>query len=313
MSLRRDGDLEECLKTEILMSDPRLRDIIGSNRSEKPSAEIILFPSDEGVRINGGRTGAAKASSLILEQLLKLTPHPHNAEEHSAFLRNVQVRDNLICSGNVEKDQELLGKTVAESFRKRAVPVILGGGHETSFGHFLGYTEEKKSVNILNIDAHSDVRPLKNGQSHSGSPFYQAINHSSKACQSYNVAGINPASISEEHFQFAKSQGVCLMEYETTLPAVKKIMQGFDQENLMITMDMDAVNQGQAPGVSAPNSSGISSSLWLDLAFEFGKNSKVTSFDLCEVNPAFDRDDQTVKLAALTVWKFLLGLSIRSD
>lgn len=295
------------------MSDPRLRDIIGSNGAEKPSVEIFLFPSDEGVRINGGRTGAANAPSLILEQLLKLTPHPHYAENHSSFLEKVLVRDDLVCSGNVEKDQELLGKNVAESFQKGAVPIILGGGHETSFGHFLGYANEKEPVNILNIDAHSDVRPLKNGKAHSGSPFYQVINHSSEICRSYNVAGINPASISEEHFWFIKRQGECLMESETSLSAVKEIMQDFNQENLMITMDMDAVNQGQAPGVSAPNSSGISSSLWLDVAFEFGKNSKVTSFDLCEVNPAFDRDQQTVRLAALTIWKFLLGLSLRSS
>jgi len=293
------------------MSDPRLRDIIGGNNDENPTAEIILFPSDAGVKINGGRTGAADAPALILKQLLKLTPHPLHAVKHTSFLENVRVRDDLTCSGNVENDQELLGEVVAESLKKGAIPIILGGGHETSFGHFLGYAEEEKPVSILNIDAHSDVRPLKKGKAHSGSPFYQAIQHPSKMCRSYNVAGINPSSISEEHYRFVKNQGKCLMESETTLPAVVKIMNDLSTENLMITMDMDAVNQGQAPGVSAPNSSGISASLWLDLAFEFGKNPNVTSFDICEVNPAFDRDHQTVKLAALTVWRFLLGVALR--
>ncbi|MEX2457087.1 MAG: formimidoylglutamase [Balneolaceae bacterium] len=293
------------------MNDPRLRDIINSKEGEKTSAEIILFPSDEGVKINGGRTGAANAPSLILDQLLKLTPHPLHVKKHISFLENIHVCDDLVCSGNVEKDQELLGKTVAESFQKGAIPIIFGGGHETAFGHFLGYAAAEKPVNILNIDAHSDVRPLKNGQAHSGSPFYQAINHSSKLCRSYNVAGINPSSISEGHFNFVKSQGECLMESETTLYSVKKIIQDLDQGNLMITMDMDAVNQGQSPGVSAPNSSGISSSLWLDLAYEFGKNPAVTSFDISEVNPEYDRDHQTVRLAAMTIWKFLLGIALR--
>lgn len=293
------------------MSDPRLRDIIGSNKADHVTAEIILFPSDEGVRINGGRTGSAKAPSLILDQLIKLTPHPLHIQKHVSFLENVHVRDDLICSGNIEKDQKLLGDVVAESFRKEAIPIILGGGHETSFGHFLGYVTAEKPVNILNIDAHSDVRPLKNGQAHSGSPFYQATTHSSGMCRSYNVAGINPASSSKEHFQFVRKYGKCLQESETTLPAVVKILDDLSEESLMITMDMDALNQGQAPGVSAPNSSGISSSLWLDLAFEFGNNSKVNSFDLCKVNPKFDRDHQTVRLAALSVWYFLLGNALR--
>jgi formiminoglutamase len=41
------------------------------------------------------------------------------------------------------------------------------------------------------------------------------------------------------------------------------------------------------------------------------KQEKVSSFDLCEVNPVYDRDMKTVRLAALTVWYFLFGLSMR--
>jgi len=76
-------------------------------------------------------------------------------------------------------------------------------------------------------------------------------------------------------------------------------------------MDMDAVKQADAPGVSAPNALGIKKEDWLQLAYGFGKHPKVTSFDLSEVNPEFDRDNQTVKLAALTVWYFLLGVALR--
>ncbi|MGF1669348.1 MAG: arginase family protein, partial [Balneolaceae bacterium] len=57
--------------------------------------------------------------------------------------------------------------------------------------------------------------------------------------------------------------------------------------------------------------SGLSKHLWLDLAFEFGRQPGVTSFDLCEVNPLYDIDSRTSRLAALTIWYFLLGLSCR--
>jgi formiminoglutamase len=79
----------------------------------------------------------------------------------------------------------------------------------------------------------------------------------------------------------------------------------------MVTFDMDAVDQSQAPGVSAPCANGLPSDLWLTAAYLAGRNEQVTSFDLSELNPRHDRDSQTAKLAALTIWNFLLGLSER--
>ena len=84
-----------------------------------------------------------------------------------------------------------------------------------------------------------------------------------------------------------------------------------ESERLMVTFDMDAVDQAFAPGVSAPCVNGLHHDLWLTAAYLAGRNEQVSSFDLSEVNPSFDRDGQTAKLAALTIWQFLLGLSQR--
>ena len=35
--------------------------------------------------------------------------------------------------------------------------IVLGGGHETSYGHFLGYALASRQVEILNWDAHTDA------------------------------------------------------------------------------------------------------------------------------------------------------------
>lgn len=74
---------------------------------------------------------------------------------------------------------------------------------------------------------------------------------------------------------------------------------------------MDAVSQSETPGVSAPNATGMRSELWLQLAVEFGLHPKVTSFDLYEVYPLYDIDNQTVRLATRTIWNFLLGEALR--
>ncbi len=53
----------------------------------------------------------------------------------------------------------------------------MGGGNDQSFpnGHALLRDEATRAFGVINIDAHLDVRPLKEGKAHSGSPFRQLI------------------------------------------------------------------------------------------------------------------------------------------
>ena len=77
--------------------------------------------------------------------------------------------------------------------------------------------------------------------------------------------------------------------------------------DVLATFDLDAVDQSQAPGVSAPNACGIDKRLWLYAAYAAGRSSAVRSMDIVELSPPHDRDDHTARLAALTVWEFLVG------
>ena len=79
----------------------------------------------------------------------------------------------------------------------------------------------------------------------------------------------------------------------------------------MVTFDLDAVDQAQAPGVSAPAVNGLDQELWLHAAYRTGRCPQVTSVDVVELNPRVDVDDRTARLAALTVMAVLRGLSDR--
>jgi formiminoglutamase len=290
--------------------DLRLRDFIRKSGPEHSRIGLIEFPSDQGVFINRGRQGSSKAPELIKAGLYNLTPHPVFYDEHTELLESVWECDRIGCTGDLPADQDLLAKAVAGELNKESIPLIIGGGHETSYGHFLGYIEAKRDVTILNIDAHADVRELKEGKGHSGSPFFQALNHPSERCKEYHVFGLNPSSVAGDHYRFVNQNGSAHFSEETTVEKVVNCLNSAGHD-VMVTMDMDAVSQSDAPGVSAPNTSGMRSELWLQLAFEFGRHPKVASFDLCEVNPLYDMDNQTVRLAARTIWNFLLGVAFR--
>ena len=292
-------------------SDLRIRDFIRQNpTAEKSLIDLISFPTDQGVIINNGRPGSALAPELVRARFFNLTPSPVHFEAHTTLLKRVSDQGIVPCENDLASDQALIGSRVSLSLQNGAIPVIIGGGHETAYGHFLGYVDAGKPVTIFNIDAHTDVRHLKGGKPHSGSPFRQAIEHSSGVCRGYHVFGLNPTSVAIEHDEFVREHGSAHYIDEFDLNCVLETVLGCDTD-VMITMDMDAVDQSQAPGVSAPNANGMSTKTWLKTAFELGKIGKITSFDLCEVNPVYDKDGKTVRLAAMTIWYFLLGVALR--
>ncbi len=292
--------------------DPRLgRWLARHSSAESARVALVGFPSDEGVRRNGGRPGAAAGPAAIRRALYALTP---DAEQPGAFTdlldRTADLGD-VPVTGDVEADQQTLGDTLAPLLAAGIVPVVLGGGHETSFGHFLGYVGAGRDVEILNWDAHADVRPLKDGLAHSGSPFRQALEHASGRCTRYQVAGLQPHSTARAHLDVIDDHGgEVVWRRSLSEVRVRSIATGLAAPTLA-TFDLDAVDAASAPGVSAPNVGGLPAGLWLYAAYELGRSPLVGSFDVVELNPAFDADGRTARLAALTVWHVLKGLAER--
>lgn len=299
---------------ETAKDDPRIGHLMSLEGSAPKNIEVVLlgFPSDEGVRRNNGRPGASAAPDEIRKQLYKMTLPPEEAESFARLLKQTRDLGNIAVSMDLKSGQQDLGNILSEILSEGIIPIILGGGHETAFAHFLGYAEAGLKTAVINLDAHTDVRDLKEGKAHSGSPFRQAIEHESGCCDKYLVAGLQPHSVSKAHLDYIRDKGGrYIFRDETNITSFSGLLHEHNSERIMVTFDMDAVDQAYAPGVSAPCTNGLHHDLWLTAAYLAGRNEQVTSFDVSEVNPAYDRDGQTVKLAALTIWQFLLGLSQR--
>jgi formiminoglutamase len=270
---------------------------------------ILGFPSDEGVRRNGGRVGAALGPAAIRSALYRLAPDARSPRFDELLSRTRDVGD-VEVSGDVEVDQQRLGEVLTSYIELGCFCVVLGGGHETSYGHFLGYAGAGRSVEILNWDAHPDVRDLMEGRAHSGSPFRQAIEDRSGACRRYSVAGLQPQSVAREHVAYVERRGRAVWRDDVTPERIAQLYRSSDGP-VLASFDLDAVNEAEAPGVSAPNAGGLSSDLWIEAAYQAGRSPAVSSADIVELNPVVDRDGQTARLAAVTVWWLLRGRSER--
>lgn len=301
----------EVTQPETASDDPRIGRLLGSRLGARdtPHVVIIGFPSDEGIRRNGGRVGAARGPAAIRSVLYRLVPDARSPRFDELLSRTRDLGDVEI-SGDVEVDQQCLGKVLTPHIEQGCLCIVLGGGHETSYGHFLGYARAGRRVEILNWDAHTDVRDLIAGRGHSGSPFRQAIEDRSGACRRYSVAGLQPHSVARAHVAYVERQGRLVWRDDVTPERIAQLYRSTDGPAL-VSFDLDAVNEAEAPGVSAPNAGGLPSDLWVEAAYQAGRSPAVCSADIVELNPVVDRDAQTARLAAVTVWWLLRGRSER--
>ena len=159
----------------MINDDIRLGDILGMG--DDGDIVLIGFPYDEGVRRNGGRVGSRLGPSAFRESLHR-TGTVINAELDDLDLRcHLQISDG----GNIREDLSLedahqqLEETIFQLLSKKKIPFVIGGGNDQSYPNasaLLRFLQGQSSLHVINIDAHLDVRPLKQGnQVHSGSPF----------------------------------------------------------------------------------------------------------------------------------------------
>src|SRR5262245_26988727 len=89
---------------EVVEEDARLGNLIANNLSIPATARLIIvgFPSDEGVRRNYGRVGAAGGPSSIRHWLSRLTPDSHCHEAFLELLAHTSDLGDLKVTGDLE-------------------------------------------------------------------------------------------------------------------------------------------------------------------------------------------------------------------
>ncbi|MEY8732355.1 formimidoylglutamase [Peribacillus frigoritolerans] len=267
---------------------------------------LIGFKCDEGVKRNKGRVGAAEGPDHIRQSLAKLPCHLPSQTEL------VDAGDVICESTEMEAAQSQLGSAVARILESKAIPIILGGGHETLYGHYLGIRKSigpKARLGIINIDAHFDMRPYENETS-SGTMFKQILDED-QSC-GYLCVGIQKQGNTKALFETAERSKVdYILEEDLSLyemDETKRRINEFAKENdyIMLTLCTDVIDSAYAPGVSAPSPFGLDPKLVRAIIRHIVSNEKILSFDISEVNPSLDENNKTVTLAGHLINEVLL-------
>lgn len=269
----------------------------GAVRTPKPAA-LLGFASDEGVRRNKGRTGAAAAPAAIRHALGPLAFH---------LGRTVADAGDVVVSGGaLEAGQERAGRAVTALLDAGQLPAVLGGGHETAYASYLGVSSSAavqggQRLGILNLDAHFDLRDEPAPSS--GTPFLQMARAEAAAGRDfrYAVVGISEPNNTRALFDTARKLGVqYLLDEDCGAERVREFVAGFlaGIDVLYLTIDLDVLPAAVAPGVSAPAAYGVPLPVISAVCRQVAGSGKLLHLDIAELNPEFDIDGRTARVAA---------------
>lgn len=263
-------------------------------------AVVLGFCSDAGVLRNKGRVGAAKAPAAIRSALGPLAFHL----DRDVF----DAGDVVVEDDSLEAGQERAGRAISELLDAGNLTVVLGGGHETAFASYLGVAGSEavrgKRLGVLNLDAHFDLRDEPTPSS--GTPFLQIANAEAAAGRElqYAVVGISEPNNTRTLFDTADRLGVKYLLDEVCSPeAAEVFVTDFlaDVDVLYLTIDLDVMPASVAPGVSAPAAYGVPLPVISAICRQVAASGKLLHMDVAELNPEFDIDSRTAKVAARLV------------
>ncbi|MEU4646978.1 formimidoylglutamase [Nocardia fluminea] len=280
-----------------------------------PGACVFVgFASDEGVRRNKGRQGAAVGPDALRRALSPMAlPAP---------LRAFDAGTITVTDRRLEEGQRRLGTTLSALLDAGAFPVVFGGGHEVAYGSHLGLanstlaasrgvaapstapSRSKPTVGILNLDAHFDLRCDRLPSS--GTPFRQILEADDTV--RYAVIGISQPSNTAALFDTAHRLGVRYLLDDDCDPArvttfVDEFLAGLDL--LHLTIDLDVLPAAVAPGVSAPAAYGVAPAIIQSVCDRVTTSGKLVIADIAELNPVFDIDHRTARTAAHLVHRLV--------
>ncbi len=284
-------------------------------RSQVEGAPVLLgFCCDEGVRRNQGRVGARHGPVEIRRALANLVC----AKDFVLFdAGDIQCQDK-----DLEGAQRALAAKLVTVLERGGVPLLLGGGHEIAWASFLGAqnylaaSAQNATLGIINFDAHFDLRAP--APASSGSPFRQCHDFCRRQGRDFHyfVLGINPSANTDALFNYARAHGVKWLPDTALLDDkpndIVARLDAFIQplDYLYLTLCLDVFSACFAPGVSAPAALGIHPAMAIKLIGtikQLCRRHQVVPLlcDVAEMNPRFDRDGQTARLAARLIYEVL--------
>jgi formiminoglutamase len=199
-------------------------------------------------------------------------------------------------------------------------PLIIGGDHAITAPAVRAYcrAHPELQVGLIHFDAHNDVRVMDHGPTN-GTPIRGILESGVRVRgDSLVQVGIHGFMNASYYKRWVEGQGGTIYTarairqqgIEDVINAALSIA-GRGTDVIYVTVDIDVLEVGYAPGTAAATADGLSPVDLLEALFILGQDPRVAAIDFVELDPHRDVAEITVRTFGSAILTFLAGLLLR--
>ena len=254
---------------------------------------------------------------------------PHDASRPHLALRVDPLQElRVLDAGDVVMNPvtgqdalKALERAVLAAAEAGAIPLVLGGDHTITWPDVTGVARAKGwgRVSVIHFDAHADTGDLQWGSliGH-GLPMRRLIESGACRGDRFLQVGLRGYWPEPPTLQWMAEQRMRSYEmHEVTARGLDAVLaEAFaiavdDCDGVFVSVDLDVVDPGMAPGTGTPEPGGFTGRQLLDAVRRIAVELPVVGVDVVEVAPAYDSADITSILANRVVLEMLSGIAFR--
>ncbi len=263
------------------------------------------------------KSGLEKMLTSLGGDVVETTMIPCRKPLHVVSAGSAKYLDEVVAAAR------LSSAVVEKAVRRKDFVLTLGGDHSIALGTVAGAASVHRSMGVIWIDAHPDANTHETtltGNIHGmpaaslmgfGHPLLTDIGRTGRKISPENFLYIGLKDIDKAEIEFLRREKVStvtmldiaergLLPARLAIDALRRKV-----DTIWVSMDMDSIDEGYAPGVGMPNSGGLTKREILSLAQYIGKTCILTGLDVVEISPAKDKDAKTATLALELTARFL--------
>ncbi|MEB3074748.1 MAG: agmatinase [Capnocytophaga sp.] len=242
--------------------------------------------------------GADKGPELFLDASENMELYDIETDSEP-YLQGVYRAGEVSENSTPEKMVEAVYNKTKELIKDREkLFTLIGGEHSVSIGSIRAVGEEYKQLTVLQLDAHTDLRPEFHGSknNHACAVF--------EANQKHKLVQVGIRSMDAEEKQYLPHNRVFFAhEIANNENWIKEVLEKVTG-NVYITIDLDAFDPSIAPSTGTPEPGGLQWYPTLKLLKKVFKKCNVVAFDIVELMDS-PQAKPTAFLAAKLYYKML--------
>jgi agmatinase len=288
--------------------------------ARRPDAAVVGAPFDDAVSHRPGARFGPRAIRVATyhsgsPNSLQLDIKPFE------WLDVVDAGDAPIVPANLERGHEVIRRKVLEVARCGAVPIVLGGDHSITFPSASAVAEAvgPRRLGIVHFDAHADTANSTWGvlRSH-GTPMRRLIESGAVEGRNFVQVGLRGYWPPPETLEWMRHNGLrthFMTEIEergaeaVIADAIAEALDG--PEVVYLSVDIDVLDPGMAPGTGTPEPGGMLTRELLRAIRQVVGSVELVGMDVVEVAPAYDVAEITAAAAHRCVMEALSALAAR--